>query len=150
MNKKFLIFAIFIFSFNTFSQNYNFKSHRKSNYTNGLQISIPKNDSFYHLNKVQPKLKTSDEINIATLESISKQLETSTLNLFLLGVLLIVSTIFMGIYVSFIEKKMARLNNELSEMKKLAFENRDINFAVDNMVSIPRSENEILNLTKCN
>ncbi|RDB02500.1 hypothetical protein [Runella aurantiaca] len=77
------------------------------------------------------KLDTEEKINEKTLESISKQLDAATYNLTVFGILFSIAAIFLGVYITFTERKVVKIGEENRELllknQKIKQEVEDLN-----------------------
>lgn len=103
------------------------------NIENNAVIKIDIENKFRTL---EERIDKGEKFNEKTLESISKQLDAATYNLSLFGILFGIAAICLGIYVTYVERKIVRIGEENRELlqknEKIKTEVEDLNKLIQN------------------
>lgn len=88
------------------------------------------------LSDIKERIINEERLNEKTIESISKQLDAASYNLTLFGILFGLGAIGLGIYVTYIERKIVNIGEEnkelLSKNQKIKTEVEDLNKLIQN------------------
>lgn len=89
--------------------------------------------------KLEKRIIDNEKINLNTLESISKQLEAASYNLSVFGILFGIGAICLGIYVTYVERKIVKISDENKELlnknQLIKKEVQDLNTLIQNDIN---------------
>jgi hypothetical protein len=88
------------------------------------------------ISDLKERINNEEKLNEKTIESISKQLDAASYNLTLFGILFGIGAIGIGMYVTYIERKIVKIGEEnkdlLSKNQKIKSEVEDLNKLIQN------------------
>ena len=88
------------------------------------------------VNDLKERIANEEKLNEKTIESISKQLDAASYNLTLFGILFGLGAICIGIYVTYIERKIVKIGEENKELlvknQKIKIEVEELNKLIQN------------------
>jgi hypothetical protein len=130
--KSHLLLLFFIFySISIFSQSkkLEYNSTNKNNFSTRIEkIENSRNDFENNINKIL--LENQQKINDQTISSISVQLDSASYSLTIFGILFSIAAIILGLYVTYIERKIVKISEE---NKELLTKNQNIKKEVENL-----------------
>ncbi len=109
--------------------------------------SIEKNDSLSitklkteitqvneRLSGIQDKLSAQEDVNAQTISNISTQLDAASTNITIFGILFSVAAIFLGVYVTVIERKIVKIKEENTCLLNETTKNKEEVVAINNLI----------------
>lgn len=92
---------------------------------------VKKADNNEKFNDLKERIENEERLNEKTIESISKQLDAASYNLTLFGILFGILAICIGVYVTYVERKIVKIGEEnkdlLSKNQKIKSEVEELN-----------------------
>jgi hypothetical protein len=131
MKSHLLFFFLIFHSVCTFSQSKNIDNNStdKNNFNSRIEnIENSRKDFENSINKTL--LENQQKINDQTINSISVQLDSASYNLTIFGILFSIAAILLGIYITYIERKIVKISEE---NKELLSKNQTIKKEVENL-----------------
>jgi hypothetical protein len=132
MKKIIFLLLLLLIGLNTFGTG-------KKNNDNTNNDLVTKENLIELNDKLEKRIIDNEKINLNTLESISKQLEAASYNLSVFGILFGIGAICLGIYVTYVERKIVKISDENKELlnknQLIKKEVQDLNTLIQNDIN---------------